>query len=86
MMADEPDPIATDWCARAVKLRKVEEALLMGEMVTEARFGSDMMVYATASLDVVQRELEKAIRQCRIARGERVKPVRFAMSGRMRPY
>lgn len=85
-MADEPDPIAVDWCTRAVKLRRVEEALLMGEMVTEARFGTDMMAYATAGLDVVQRELEKAIRQCRIARGERVKPRRYAISGRMRPY
>lgn len=85
-MVDEPDPIAVDWCARAVKLRKVEEALLMGEMVTEARFGNDMMSYATAGLTVVQRELELAIRNCRISRGEKVRPSRYAISGRMRPY
>ncbi|WEJ33873.1 hypothetical protein [Devosia sp. SD17-2] len=81
------DPLAVDWCARAVLLRKVEEALLMGEMITEARFGTDMNRFAAAGLETVQRELEKAIRQCRISRGERPKRTRFAMSGRMtRPY
>lgn len=85
-MADEIDPIAVDWCARAVKLRKVEEAVLMGEMVTEARFGEDMARYANASLAQIQSALNEAIRNCQISRGERPKRTRFAMSGRMRPY
>ncbi len=85
-MADEIDPIAVDWCARAVKLRKVEEALLMGDMVTEARFGEDMTRYANASLDEVKKALDEAIRKCQISRGERPKRTRYAMSGRMRPY
>lgn len=85
-MANEIDPIAVDWCARAVKLRKVEEAVLMGEMVTEARFGEDMARYANASLAQIQSALNEAIRKCQIARGERPKRTRFAMSGRMRPY
>lgn len=85
-MTDTPDPLAIDWCARAVKLRKVEEALLTGEMITEARFGLDMMRYATASLDEVRRALDEAIRQCQIARGEAPRRTRFAKSGRMRPY
>lgn len=86
MMADETDPIAVDWCARAAKLRKVEEALLSGEMITEARFGEDMARYANASLSSVQSALNEAIRNCQISRGEAPKRTRFAMSGRMRPY
>jgi 3-oxoacyl-[acyl-carrier-protein] synthase III len=85
-MADEIDPAALDWCARAVKLRKVEEALLMGEMVTEARFGEDMARYANASLADVKKALDEAIRNCQISRGETPKRTRYAMSGRMRPY
>ena len=54
-MADNDDPLKIDWCARAAKLRRVEEALLTGEMMTEGRFGEDMMRYSTASLDQVQR-------------------------------
>lgn len=87
-MADDPssDPLAVDWCARAVKLRKVEEAILSGEMVTEARFGEDMSKYANASLGDVQRALNEAIRNCQIARGERPARTRFAARGIMRPY
>ena len=85
-MADIEDPLKVDWCARAVKLRKVEEALLSGEMMTEGRFGEDMMRYSTASLDQVQRALEEAIRNCQIARGEKPKQRRHAISGRFRPY
>lgn len=82
----EIDPIAVDWCARAVKLRKVEEALLSGEMVTEARFGEDMARYANASLGDVKAALDEAIRKCQISRGETPKRTRYAVSGRMRPY
>lgn len=85
-MVDEPDLIAVDWCARAVKLRKVEEAILSGEMVTEARFGEDMAKYATANLGDVKRALDEAIRNCQISRGEAPKRTRFAIRGRMRPY
>ncbi|KKX24321.1 hypothetical protein [Rhizobium sp. LC145] len=85
-MPDEIDPIAIDWCARAAKLRRVEEALLMGEMVTEARFGEDMARYANASLADVTKALNEAIRECQISRGETPKRTRYAMSGRMRPY
>lgn len=85
-MADDVDPIAIDWCTRAVKLRKVEEALLMGEMVTEARFGEDMARYSNASLADVKKALDEAIRKCQISRGEPPKRTRYAMSGRMRPY
>lgn len=85
-MVDETDPLALDWCARAVKLRKVEEALLTGEMITEARFGQDMARYANASLSDVKRALDEAIRQCQISRGEVPKRTRYAISGRMRPY
>ncbi|MEV4609764.1 hypothetical protein MRBLMR1_004863 [Neorhizobium sp. LMR1-1-1.1] len=87
-MADELsiDPIAVDWCARAIKLRKVEEALLSGEMVTEARFGEDMSRYTNASLVEVQRALNEAIRNCQISRGEKPARIRFAARGIMRPY
>ena len=81
-----PDDLVVDWCARAVLLRKVEEALLTGEMITEARFGEDMMRYANAKLDDVKRALEEAIRNCQISRGEMPKRTRYAISGRMRPY
>lgn len=80
------DPLKVDWCARAAKLRKVEEALLTGEMMTEARFGEDMMRYSTASLEKVQSALNEAIRNCQIARGEKPKIRRHAMRGRFRPY
>lgn len=85
-MVDEPDPLAIDWCARAVKLRKVEEALLMGEMVTENRFDQDMVRYANAGLNEVRRALDEAIRKCQIARGITPARTRYAVSGRMRPY
>lgn len=85
-MTDEIDPLNVDWCARAALLRKIEEALLTGEMITEARFGQDMARYANASLADVKRALEEAIRNCQISRGERPQRTRYAMSGRMRPY
>lgn len=85
-MAGVDDPLKVDWCARAVKLRKVEEAMLTGEMLTEGRFGEDMMRYSTASLADVQRALNEAIRNCQIARGEKPKARRHAISGRFRPY
>ena len=85
-MADGSDPLKIDWCARAVKLRRVEEALLSGEMVTEARFGEDMTRYANASLAEVRRALNEAIRNCQIARGEKPTRTRYAISGCMRPY
>lgn len=86
-MSEEGDELAVDWCARAVKLRQVEEALLMGEMVTEARFGADMSRFATASVSEVQSALNYAIKQCQISRGETPKRTRFAMRGRMtHPY
>ncbi len=78
---------SVNWCERAIKLRRVEEALLAGEMVTEARFGSDMTKFATASLADVKKALNEAIDNCAISRGERPRRTRFAMSGRMlRPY
>ncbi|MGQ2906732.1 MAG: hypothetical protein ACT6QU_02145 [Aliihoeflea sp.] len=86
MMPEIYDPLAVDWCARAATLRKVEEALLMGEMVTEARFGEDMTRFSNASIGDVQRALNEAIRECQISRGETPRRVRFAKSGRMRPY
>ncbi|GHA13430.1 hypothetical protein GCM10007989_05040 [Devosia pacifica] len=85
-MPDEQDELAVDWCGRAATLRKVEEALLTGELVTEARFGADMARYATASLGEVQRALNEAIRNCQIARGETPARARYAIRGRMRPY
>lgn len=86
-MTDDIDPLAVDWCARAVKLRKVEEALLSGELITEARFGEDMSRFANAKLSEVQSALSIAMRNCAISRGERPRPRRYAMSGRMnRPY
>lgn len=85
-MPDENDPLAIDWCARAAKLREVEMALLNGEMVTEGRFGTDMMRYASASIAEVRRALDEAIRNCQISRGERPQRKRYAMRGIMRPY
>ncbi|MBN9056312.1 MAG: hypothetical protein J0H80_21655 [Rhizobiales bacterium] len=85
-MADENDPLIVDWCARAAKLRKVEEALLTGEMITEARFGQDMAKYANASLGDVKRALDEAIRECQISRGEVPRRTRYAIRARMRPY
>lgn len=75
-----------DWCARAVKLREVEMALLSGEMVTEARFGSDLTRFANASLGDVKRALDEALKNCAISRGERPQRTRFAKSARARPY
>ncbi|MCJ2875614.1 hypothetical protein JUM41_15315 [Rhizobium pusense] len=85
-MAETTDPLKVDWCARAAKLRRVEEAMLSGDMITEGRFGEDMARYATASLSDVQRALNEAIRNCQIARGEKPARTRYAISGRMRPY
>ncbi|WP_173087687.1 hypothetical protein [Devosia sp. 1635] len=87
MSVEGDDPLAVDWCARAAKLRKVEEAILAGEMVTEARFGADMMRYANAKLSDVQSALNAAMKQCQISRGEKPKRTRYAVRGRMtRPY
>jgi hypothetical protein len=69
-----------------VKLRKVEEAILCGEMVTEARFGEDMAKYASANLAEVKRALDEAIRNCQKSRGEVPTRTRYAIRGRMRPY
>lgn len=85
-MPDDTDPLFVDWCARAALLRKVEEALLCGDMVTEARFGEDMAKYANASLGDVKRALDEAIRKCQQSRGEVPQRTRFATRGRMRPY
>jgi hypothetical protein len=79
--------IEIDWCARADKLRRVELALLSGEMVTEARFGQDMSRFASASLSDVQTALKEARANCAIQRGKALpRRTRFAISGRMRPY
>lgn len=79
-----PDQI--DWCVRATKLREVEMALLTGEMVTEARFGTDMTRFANASIGEVRRALDEAIRNCQISRGESPSRRRFAIRGIARPY
>lgn len=77
----------TDWCARAAKLRKVEEALLSGEVITETRFGMDMVRWAeTAKLSEVKAALDEAIRNCAISRGETPGRRRYAMRARARPY
>ncbi|WP_108459186.1 hypothetical protein [Devosia naphthalenivorans] len=87
MSEEGNDPLTIDWCARAVLLRKVEEALLTGEMVTEARFGADMTRFANASLADVTKALNEAMRNCQISRGEKPRRTRYAMRGRMtRPY
>lgn len=76
-----------DWCARAAKLREVELALLTGEMVEEARFGSDMTRFAkAASLTDVKKALDEAMKNCTISRGERPARTRYAMAARARPY
>lgn len=75
-----------DWCARATKLREVESAILSGEMVTEARFGSNMTKWASASLSEVRAEINYASQQCAIQNGEKPKRMRYAISGRARPY
>lgn len=85
-MADTPDPLVVDWCARAVKLREVEMALLSGDMVTEARFGTDMTRWANASISEIRRALDEAIRNCQISRGETPARTRYARRGIMRPY
>ena len=79
-------PDQSDWCVRATKLREVEMALLTGEMVTEARFGTDMTRFANASIDEVRRALDEAIRNCQISRGEIPSRRRFAVRGIARPY
>ncbi len=76
-----------DWCARALALRGVEMALLKGEMVTEARFGSDMTRFAdTANLPDVRKAIAEADRNCAISRGETPARTRFAMAATARPY
>lgn len=82
----DSDPLDIDWCARAGKLRQVEMAILSGEMVTEARFGTDMMRYANASISEVKSALDEAIRNCQISRGETPPRLRYAVRGIMRPY
>lgn len=80
----DPD---VNWCERAAKLRKVEEALLSGEMITEARFGTDMVRWAeSAKLADVKTALDEAIRNCAISRGERLGRRRYALKARMPPY
>jgi hypothetical protein len=86
-MSNTTDPLLINWCDRAAKLREVETAMLVGEMVTEARFGADMTKFATGSLSEVTRALNEALKNCAISRGERPKRSRFAIRGRMtRPY
>ncbi|MBB3937925.1 hypothetical protein [Aureimonas phyllosphaerae] len=75
-----------DWCARAAKLRRVEEAILSGEMVTEARFGADMTRFASASLADVTAALNEALRRCAESRGEKPRRTRYAIPARARPY
>lgn len=75
-----------DWCARASKLREVESALLAGEMVTEARFGSNMTKWAGAPLAEVRAAIDYATQQCAIQNGEKPKRTRYAISVRARPY
>ncbi|MCW4114751.1 hypothetical protein NPA31_007215 [Aurantimonas sp. MSK8Z-1] len=75
-----------DWCARAAKLRDVEMAMLSGEMVTEARFGTDGVKYATATLQEVKRDLDIALRNCAVARGEAPARTRYALRPVARPY
>lgn len=75
-----------DWCARAIKLRQVESAILSGEMVTEARFGTNMTKWATAPLSEVRAAIDYAAQQCAIQNGEKPKRTRYAISGRARPY
>jgi len=72
-----------DWCVRAEKLREIEMAMLSGEMVTEARFGTDATVWAKASIENVQAALRIAERRCERLSGRRT---RYAISGRARPY
>jgi len=85
MMNERLAPVV-DWCARALKLREVEMALLTGEMVTEARFGEDMAKYATAKLSDVKAALDEATRNCLISQGDRPRRTRYAIRGIMRPY
>ncbi|KTQ95017.1 hypothetical protein NS226_13885 [Aureimonas ureilytica] len=76
-----------DWCARALALREVEMALLKGEMVTEARFGSDMTRFAdTANLADVRKAIAEADRNCSISRGGTPTRTRYAMAATARPY
>lgn len=72
-----------DWCARAEKLREIEMAMLSGDMVTAARFGTDSTEWAKASLKDVQAALQIAERRCERLSGKRT---RYAISGRARPY
>lgn len=72
-----------DWCVRAAKLREIEFARLSGEMVTESRFGADMVRFAESSSADLQRAIEYADRQCAKMIGKRS---RFALAARARPY
>ncbi|PZO78446.1 MAG: hypothetical protein DI629_12155 [Mesorhizobium amorphae] len=84
-MALSPIPVV-DWCARAAKLHEVETAILGGEMITEARFGSDMTRFSAASLSEVKAALDEAMRNCLIERGQAPRRTRFAIRGGFRPY
>lgn len=81
-MVDTPIPVI-DWCARATKLLAVEEALLAGDIVTEARFGEDSTRFATMKLSDVKTALNEAMKNCLIARGQAPTRTRFAIRGRM---
>ncbi len=86
MPDDDIDPLAIDWCARAVQLRAVETAMLMNETVTEARFGQDMVHYATGNPIDLKRAIDEAVRHCQKCRGLAPKRTRYAIRGTMAPY
>ncbi len=78
----------TDYCELARKLRETRTAMLTGEMVQETHLGNNSgMKFAVPKMNEVEAMLEIADRKCAIQNGD-LKPVRirYAFSGRARPY
>ena len=72
-----------DWCARVTQLREIEFARVSGDMLEEARFGSDMARYTKVSASDLAAAIQYAERQCAKSQGKRS---RYALAARARPY
>ena len=67
-------------CDRAARLRAARDAIVLGESVSEVRFGEDMTKFNGANLPALERLIREADRACAIERGE-TRPSRFAARG-----
>lgn len=74
-----------DWCQEAIDLRQLRRDLATGQAVSEARFGEDMVKYAKADPEALNRLIDEADRKCDGASGRKTRR-RYAIGVRHRPY